>query len=63
MPHEIDRAYYQKCAEREREKAAKATDVAIRRTHERLAEIYEYKVAKMRAYQQQRESDSAASQN
>lgn len=53
MSHEIDRAYYQRCAEREREKAAQASDICIRRTHERLAETYEYKVAKMLPRQQE----------
>ncbi len=53
MSHEIDRTYYLQCAQKERERAASAGDIAIRRTHERLAEIYEHKVAKMSAYLQQ----------
>ncbi|MET0366514.1 MAG: hypothetical protein ABW169_17860 [Sphingobium sp.] len=47
MTHEVDRAYYQRCGEKEREKALKAPDLAVRCTHERLAELYERKVEKI----------------
>jgi hypothetical protein len=58
MSHEIDRAYYQQCAEKERRKAAEVSDVSIRLTHERLAEMYERKAAKMLAYQEQSLTDA-----
>ncbi|MCE7798581.1 hypothetical protein LWE61_18785 [Sphingobium sufflavum] len=50
MSHEVDRLYYQRCAEKEREKAGKVADVTIRQTHERLAEMYEGKALRMQGH-------------
>lgn len=63
MSHEVDRAYYQQCAAKEREKAAEATDVAIRHTHVRLAEMYESKVRKMMAHADMQSAEGTAATN
>jgi len=47
MSHEVDRAYYRQCAIRERERADRAADISVRHSHERLAELYERKAARM----------------
>ncbi|HEX7873037.1 MAG TPA: hypothetical protein VF475_09010 [Sphingobium sp.] len=57
MTHEVDRAYYQRCGEKEREKARTAPDMAVRCTHERLAELYERKVEKILAHRATRPKD------
>lgn len=54
MSHEVDRAYYQHCAEKEREKARADSDIAIRLSHERLADMYERKASKMQAHIEER---------
>jgi hypothetical protein len=52
MSHEVDLNYYRQCAEKERQKAAGVSDAGIRQTHERMAELYERKAAKLFAYRE-----------